>query len=81
MSPPLAAAAFAGWPSEDYPLAGKTGSAESFGRQATSWFASYGPTDEPEYVVLVVVEEGGIGSDTAAPAVRQIWDTLREVRP
>ncbi|WP_298747509.1 penicillin-binding protein 2 [uncultured Serinicoccus sp.] len=75
------AAAFAGWPSADYPLAGKTGSAESFGRQATSWFASYGPADEPEYVVLVVVEEGGIGSDTAAPAVRQIWDTLREVQP
>ena len=75
------AAAFAGWPSEDYPLAGKTGSAESFGRQATSWFASYGPADEPEYVVLVVVEEGGIGSDVAAPAVRQIWETLREVQP
>ncbi|WP_299517757.1 penicillin-binding protein 2 [uncultured Serinicoccus sp.] len=75
------AAAFAGWPSADYPLAGKTGSAESFGRQATSWFASYGPADEPEYVVLVVVEEGGIGSDTAAPAVRQIWETLREVQP
>ncbi|WP_298891129.1 penicillin-binding protein 2 [uncultured Serinicoccus sp.] len=75
------AAAFAGWPSADYPLAGKTGSAESFGRQATSWFASYGPADEPEYVVLVVVEEGGIGSDTAAPAVRQIWETLREVEP
>ncbi|WP_235585669.1 penicillin-binding protein 2 [Serinicoccus chungangensis] len=75
------AAAFAGWPTDDYPLAGKTGSAESFGRQATSWFASYGPADEPEYVVLVVVEEGGIGSDTAAPAVRQIWETLREVQP
>lgn len=74
------AAAFAGWP-QDYPIAGKTGSAESFGRQATSWFASYGPVEEPAYVVLVVVEEGGIGSDTAAPAVRQIWETLREVQP
>lgn len=72
------AAAFAGWPHQDFPVAGKTGSAESFGQQSTSWFASYGPTDEPEYVVVVVVEEGGLGADTAAPAVRQIWDTLRE---
>ncbi|WP_237739993.1 penicillin-binding protein 2 [Serinicoccus marinus] len=72
------AAAFAGWPQEAYPLAGKTGSAESFGQDATSWFASYGPVEDPEYVVLVMVEQGGIGSDVAAPAARAIWETLRE---
>ncbi len=71
------AAAFAGWPMADYPIAGKTGSAESFGQDATSWFASYGPVEDPEYVVLVVVEQGGLGSDVAAPAVRAIWETLR----
>lgn len=75
-----AAEAFSGWPDDDYPLAGKTGSAESFGREATSWFASYGPSEDPDYVVVVVIEEGGLGADAAAPAARQIWDTLREVR-
>jgi penicillin-binding protein 2 len=71
------AAAFRGWPHTDYPLAGKTGSAESFGREATSWYASYGPTTDPEYVVVVTVEQGGLGSDAAAPAARQIWEELR----
>lgn len=72
-----AAGVFAGWPQSDYPLAGKTGSAEAFGREATSWFASYGPTSDPEYVVVVVVEEGGLGATTATPAARQIWEVLR----
>lgn len=72
-----AAGAFAGWPHAAYPLAGKTGSAESFGRAPTSWFASYGPVAEPEYVVVVVVEQGGIGGEVAAPAARAIWEVLR----
>lgn len=73
-----AAGAFRGWPHTAYPLAGKTGSAEAFGREATSWYASYGPVDDPRWVVVVVVEEGGLGSDAAAPAARAIWDVLRE---
>ena len=74
-----AAGAFAGWPHEDYPLAGKTGSAEVFGADwATSWYASYGPTTDPEHVVVVVVEQGGLGADVAAPAARSIWEVLRE---
>ncbi|MGO0575074.1 penicillin-binding protein 2 [Ornithinimicrobium panacihumi] len=73
------AAAFAGWPHAAYPLAGKTGSAEAFGKLATSWYASYGPTTEPEHVVVVVVEEGGLGSETAAPAARAIWDAILAV--
>ncbi len=75
------AAAFRGWPHEAFPVAGKTGSAEAFGRQSTSWYASYGPADDPAYVVVVVVEEGGLGSDAAAPAARAIWEVLRERRP
>ncbi|MFK5633093.1 penicillin-binding protein 2 [Ornithinimicrobium sp. LYQ103] len=72
-----AAAAFSGWPHSTYPIAGKTGSAESFGREATSWYASYGPTTDPAYVVVVVVEQGGLGSEAAAPAARAIWEALR----
>lgn len=70
------AGAFAGFDLEAYPVAGKTGSAESFGESSTAWYASYGPTTDPQYAVVVVVEEGGFGGDTAAPAVRQIWDVL-----
>lgn len=76
-----AAAAFRGWPHTAYPLAGKTGSAEVLGQDATSWYASYGPAADPEYVVVVVVEEGGLGGDTAAPAARDIWEVLRRRSP
>ena len=72
-----AAQAFRGWPHEDYPVAGKTGSAEVLGQAATSWFASYGPVEDPRHVVVVLVEEGGLGGDAAAPAARRIWEVLR----
>lgn len=73
-----AAEVFAGFPLADYPLAGKTGSAEVFGQRPTSWFASYGPLPDPEYVVLVMVTESGTGAEVATPAARAIWDTIRE---
>jgi penicillin-binding protein 2 len=72
-----AAGAFSGFPLDDYPLAGKTGTAEVFRQDATSWFASYGPTTDPRYAVVVVVPQGGTGASTAAPAVRQIWEAIR----
>lgn len=72
------APAFAGFDLEAYPVAGKTGSAEALGARSTAWYASYGPTTDPEYAVVVVVEEGGIGGEVAAPAARQIWDLLAE---
>ncbi len=71
-----AAAAFASFDLEAYPVAGKTGSAESFGQESTAWYASYGPTTDPQYAVVVMVEHGGFGGETAAPAARQIWEVL-----
>ncbi|WP_256839650.1 penicillin-binding protein 2 [Ornithinimicrobium faecis] len=70
------AGAFAGFDLEAYPVAGKTGSAESFGESSTAWYASYGPSNDPQYAVVVVIEEGGFGGEMAAPAARQIWDVL-----
>lgn len=70
--------AFATFDLDRYPVAGKTGSAESFGERATAWYASYGPTTDPEYAVVVVIDQGGIGGDIAAPAARQIWDVIAE---
>ncbi|MEO7752889.1 MAG: penicillin-binding protein 2 [Terracoccus sp.] len=71
-----AGTAFAGFPQDRYPVAGKTGTGEVYGEQATAWFAGYGPTTSPRYAVVVVVSQGGSGSKVAAPAVRQIFDAI-----
>jgi penicillin-binding protein 2 len=74
-----AKAAFAGFPLSTWPVAGKTGTAEVFGAQDTSWFVSYAPATRPRYAVAVVVAQGGTGGETAAPAARQIHETLRRL--
>jgi penicillin-binding protein 2 len=71
-----AAGAFGGFPLDKVCVAGKTGTAQLFGKNATSVFASFAPCDHPKYVVLVMVPDSGYGSDVAAPAVRQIWDGI-----
>lgn len=75
-----AGAAFAGFPQQRYPLAGKTGTGEVFGKQATAWFAGYGPTTKPKYAVVVVVSQGGSGSKVAAPAVRRIFEAILDLK-
>ena len=66
----------------NYPvdIAGKTGTAET-PQGDQSWYASYAPFDNPEIAVVVTVERGGFGSEAAAPAVRQIYDTYFAVKP
>jgi len=70
-----AAAAFAGYPLDKHPIAGKTGTAEVFGKQDTSWFASF----DRRHVVVVMVAQGGNGGETAAPAARDIWSAIHRV--
>jgi penicillin-binding protein 2 len=72
--------AFAGFPLGAWPVAGKTGTAEVFGAQDTSWFVSYAPANRPRYAVAVVVSQGGTGGETAAPAARRIHEVLRALR-
>jgi penicillin-binding protein 2 len=71
-----AAGAFSGFPLNKVCVAGKTGTAQLFGKNATSVFASFAPCDNPQYVVIVMVPDSGYGADVAAPAVRQIWDGI-----
>jgi len=71
-----AAGAFAGFPLDELPVAGKTGTAEAYGVNDTSWFASFAPADKPRFVVVVVVTQGGAGADAAAPAAREIWSGI-----
>ncbi len=73
-----AASAFAGFP---IPVAGKTGTAEVAGKDDLAWFVGYAPANEPQYVVLVMVEQGGHGGSTAAPAVRRILGEIYHLNP
>jgi penicillin-binding protein 2 len=76
-----ATGAFAGWNHAAYPVAGKTGTSEVHGKQPHSWFAAFTPADEPEFVVVAVVEEGGHGSQVAAPIVRRVLEGLLDLEP
>lgn len=59
---------------------GKTGTAQVTGKDDTSWFAAVtnpdNLPDQPQYVVVAMVEEGGFGADVAAPIARRILDFL-----
>ena len=71
-----AASAFADADLPAWSVAGKTGTAEVFGEEDTSWFVSWGPTSDPRYVVAVVVDEGGTGGSTAAGIAADIHEHL-----
>jgi penicillin-binding protein 2 len=71
-----AAGAFGGFPLSKVCVAGKTGTAQIMGKNATSVFASFAPCQDPRYVVVVMLPDSGYGADAAAPAVRQIWDGI-----
>lgn len=53
-------------------VAGKTGTAEKLGKRDFAWFVGYAPANNPTLVVVCVIEQGGFGGVTAAPAVRQV---------
>jgi penicillin-binding protein 2 len=71
-----AAAAFAGFPLSQVQVAGKTGTAQRPPFQDTSWFAAMVPANDPQYVIIAMVEQGGHGSTSAAPIVRQMIEGL-----
>src|SRR6476620_6463308 len=61
-----------GFPLDKIHIRSKTGSAEVYGKQSTSWVASY----DHNYVVLMMVTQAGTGSGTSGPYVRKIWEAL-----
>jgi penicillin-binding protein 2 len=63
---------FAGWPQSQYPVYGKTGTAQHFGQQDQSWYVCYVPDPVKPILVVVTVEQGGFGAQAAAPAAREI---------
>lgn len=71
-----AAGAFSGFDFKRVDVGGKTGTAEVYGKQDTSWFASFGPVKKPRFAVVAMVSQGGQGAQTAGPAVREIWEAM-----
>lgn len=63
------------FPLDTIPVAGKTGTAELKPLIPFAWFAAYAPADDPEVLVVINVEQGGGGSQTAAPIARNIFET------
>jgi penicillin-binding protein 2 len=68
-------------------MAGKTGTAQSFGKKAknppTGWeaephslFIAFAPVDVPRYAIACVVEHGGYGAQAAAPIVHDVMTEL-----
>ncbi len=68
--------------SERVSIAGKTGTAESgvYGEDGEeiyrTWFAGFYPYDEPQYVVVVMNEDGAGGNTDCAPVVREICEAI-----
>lgn len=63
---------FQGWPQDKIPMHAKTGTAEVYGKQTTSWFATY----TKDYTIVMTISQGGTGSGASGPAVRNIYNAL-----
>jgi penicillin-binding protein 2 len=69
---------FKGFP---YTVYGKTGTAERYPNADQSWYACWVDDPVKPIVVVVTVEEGGFGAESAAPAARLIlskWFGVRD---
>jgi penicillin-binding protein 2 len=71
-----ATAAFSESPLLDIGVCGKTGTAQSPGAddEPHSWFIAYAPADDPQIVIVTMLENAGEGSAVAAPLTRRILE-------
>jgi penicillin-binding protein 2 len=76
-----AVGAFSGFPHDTYPIAAKTGTAQVSGKAPTAVFGAYGPANDPQYAVAVLLEESGYGGSVAAPVARRLFDVLSGAVP
>jgi penicillin-binding protein 2 len=65
---------FSGFAGGKLAVYGKTGTVERPGQPDQAWYACYVPHPSRPIVVVVTVEKGGFGAETAAPAARLILD-------
>ncbi len=64
-------------------IGGKTGTAEVYGKQDTSWLATWGPIKKDsagnvraKFVMVGMVEQAGTGATAAGPMLKRIWDGI-----
>jgi penicillin-binding protein 2 len=69
-------AAFAGFPLDIVPVAGKTGTAQVDGTGDTSLFVGSVEVGSKKYVIATVIEDAGFGSEVAAPVTRRVMEQL-----
>lgn len=63
-------------------VGGKTGTGQSSAvRDDHAWFVGLAPIEDPQYVVAVIIEEGGSGGGIAAPVARHILQYLMGNEP
>ena len=71
-------------------VAGKTGTAQviemkgaylksehlSYENRDHAWFVAYGPVEDPQIAVAILVEHGGHGGDAAAPIAKKLFEKM-----
>ncbi|MET7488802.1 penicillin-binding protein 2 [Streptomyces sp. NPDC005538] len=67
---------FQGWPQDKIELHAKTGTAEVYGKQTTSWLATY----SKDYTVIMTIAQAGTGSGASGEAVRNIYNAMYGVQ-
>lgn len=85
-----------GFLSVRFPIAGKTGTAQTTGiaqgnakrqsehsmeylKRSHAWFTTYGPAENPQFIVTVMIEHGGHGGEEAGGIVSNIYNKLDEL--
>ena len=72
-----ASAAFSGFGDTLWQVGGKTGTGQSVAtRDNHAWFVGVTHLQDPENIVVVLIDEGGSGGAVAAPVARQIMQYL-----
>jgi len=75
-------AAFEGFPFDKFDVYGKTGTATvaagDISTAPTAWFVGFGGPagEQPKYVVVIEVDQGGYGAEAAAPVAKEVFDYL-----
>ncbi len=58
-----------------FTVAGKTGTAETVTDAPHAWFAGYTPAENPQVIIVVMLENAGEGSEKAAPLFRLLAES------
>lgn len=61
--------------------AGKTGTAEVLGQPDNAVYVGFGPVNDPQIAIAVVVENGGFGAVSAVPIAHEVYKTYFKAVP